>query len=200
MQNISKNTDDLNSSNDDVVNDDVVNDDNLNDLEKIMNENNSLNNSLIEERKKSEEHMNKFLYLQADFENYKKRMLKESSDINNNAQIRSMAKFIDLKSNLALAIDQIPDNDSFIKLNNGLKMILKKTENVLKDEGLSEINCIGKPFDPNFHEVVNSVWDENATEDIIKSEIKKGYIFKGKVIQASMVEIYRKPKLPEKKC
>ena len=197
MSNINKNTDSIASSNDEVIND---GENNLDTLEKIMNENNSLNASLIEERKKSEEYTNKFLYLQADFENYKKRMLQESSEIEDSAQIKSMDKFIDLKSDLDLAIDQIPDDDLFTTLNSGLKMILKKTENILKDEGLSEINCIGEPFDPEFHEVVSSIWDENATEDIIKNEIKKGYTFKVKVIRASMVEIYRKPKLPEKKC
>ena len=94
MSNINKNTDSIASSNDEVIND---GENNLDTLEKIMNENNSLNASLIEERKKSEEYTNKFLYLQADFENYKKRMLQESSEIEDNAQIKSMDKFIDLK-------------------------------------------------------------------------------------------------------
>ena len=80
-------------------------------IKMLWNENNSLNASLIEERKKLEEYTNKFLYLQADFENYKKRMLQESSEIEDNAQIKSMDKFIDLKSDLDLAIDQIPDDE-----------------------------------------------------------------------------------------
>ena len=61
MSNINKNTDSIASSNDEVIND---GENNLDTLEKIMNENNSLNASLIEERKKSEEYTNKFLYLQ----------------------------------------------------------------------------------------------------------------------------------------
>ena len=69
----------------------------------------------------------------------------------------------------------------------GVEMVLKQFKDVLQAQGLEEIEAIGKPFDPELHEAVASVVDENLGEKEIKEQYRKGYKMGSKVIRHSMV-------------
>lgn len=68
-------------------------------------------------------------------------------------------------------------------------MVLKQFKDVLTANGVKEIDTIGKTFDPELHEAVGSVVDENLGEKEIKEEYRKGYIIDGKVIRHSLVVV-----------
>ena len=71
----------------------------------------------------------------------------------------------------------------------GVEMVLKQFKDVLTANGVKEIDTIGKTFDPELHEAVGSVVDENLGEKEIKEEYRKGYIIDGKVIRHSLVVV-----------
>ena len=71
-------------------------------------------------------------------------------------------------------------------------MIIKQLEKSLREAGLEPIECVGSPFDPNFHQAVFMVEDDSVDENTVVEEVQKGYIFGGKVLRPAMVKVSRK--------
>ncbi len=76
----------------------------------------------------------------------------------------------------------------------GLRMLQKQLTEVLQSEGLEEIAAVGKPLDPELHEVVSYVETDEKPENIVVEEIRRGYILNGKVIRPSLVVVSKIPK------
>jgi len=148
---------------------------------------NDIEKKLKNEKKKSEEYLNQYKYLKADFENYKKiveRDKKNTIEIANQQLIERMLPLIDDIEN---AIEKTKDK----KHKEGLQMIFNNFMKVLIDSGLKPIECIGKKFDPYYHEVL--IKEESDKEDgVIIKEIQKGYMLNNKVIRHSKVKISKK--------
>ena len=142
-----------------------------------------------EERKKSEEYLVRLKYLQADFENYQKRVKKEIDEAVRVEVEKLILKFLNVLDNLELALKvgkESSDKDALIK---GVEITLKGLEEVLKEEGLTRIEAEGKPFNPAFHEAVENIQTDNLPENFVVEELRKGYILRGKVIRPSMVKV-----------
>lgn len=146
-----------------------------------------LNKQLEETKILAEERLNQLKYLQADFDNYRKKFEKEKE------QVVRLANE-NLVKELIIVLD---DFDAAIKLSEGEKKkeglvsLKKKFFDILVNQGLKEIEALGKRFDPNFHEVLCKELS-NHNEDEIIEEIQKGYILKSKVIRPSKVKISKK--------
>lgn len=143
-----------------------------------------LKKELEENKKLSEERLNQLRYLQADFDNYRKKFEKEKEEIiklANETLIKELIVILD-------------DFDSAIKMSaeggnrNGLLNMKKKFFDILANQGLREIEALGKKFNPEFHEVLCKELS-NHNEDEIIEEIQKGYMLKSKVIRASKVKV-----------
>ena len=142
---------------------------------------------LNDERKKSEMYLNQYKYLKADFENYKKMNERERSLIIQNANQKLIEKILPIIDDIENAIEKTKDEEH----KKGLQMILNNFMKLLCDNGLEPINCIGKKFDPYFHEVL--IKEESDKEDeIITGEIQKGYTLNKKVIRHSKVKVSKK--------
>lgn len=126
---------------------------------------------------------NNLLRMQADFDNYKKRTLKETKSIIENANIN-------LIKELLPSIDSLKKATKIIK-DEGLILIYKNLMNVLKKQGLKEIDCKNKAFDINLHEAVMTVKGKGK-DNIIVDEVEKGYTFLDKVIRHSKVIVNKK--------
>ena len=143
---------------------------------------------LEEAQKKNEEYLTRLKYLQADFENYRKRadvQLKDAVD----SSLRSLvSRLVSGLDELELAIVNAEKNEGRDMLD-GLRMVYKNLVAALKAVGLSRIDCVGKPFDPSFHEAVEKVQGKEAGEDMVISEVRPGYVFRGSVVRPSMVKV-----------
>jgi molecular chaperone GrpE len=152
----------------------------------------SLKEELEKERKTSEEYLFKLKYLQADFENYKKRVNREIGDAITFGNQKLITELLTVLDELEYAITAGKNSDNKDALLHGVEITLKKLYGLLEKEGLSKIETVGKTFNPLTHEVVQRV-SGNDDEELILEEIRVGFTLKGKVIRPSLVTIAYQP-------
>ena len=132
-----------------------------------------------------------FLRLTADFDNYRKRMLRDKEDWSRYASQSIVGKLIPVVDNLdaaALAVEGAGQEAKGVA--EGFLMIHKQLAEILGQEGLKEIPALGEAFDPNVHEAVMTVERGEGQEDNeVVMVLRKGYMFKDKVLRPSMVQV-----------
>lgn len=154
-----------------------------------MNKVNKLQEALKEEQEKSNDYLSRLKYLQADFENYRKRTekeIREAAKVSNEKLIISLLEAID---ELELALHSGRETENKQALLDGVEMTLKKMYASLEREGLVKIEAVGRSFDPKLHEVVMKVPTQEHNEGVVLEEIRKGFMLREKVIRPSMVKI-----------
>ena len=144
---------------------------------------------LIKEKQSTDECLKHMMYLQADFDNYRKRVESEVAQLKQFSNEKLVSNLLSVVDELELAIKSAKESKDNELLVSGVEMVLKKLQSILGKEGLSKIQAIGSPFDPNVHEAVSKVPIEGKDEGIIIDEVRSGYMLKGKVIRPSMVTI-----------
>lgn len=144
------------------------------------------NVEIIDENKENEinELTDRYKRLFAEFENYKKRTVKEKESLRNMLVSDIMMSILPIIDNLEKAISTGTKDKAYEE---GIKMVLKQLKDVLAYNGVKEIETVGKTFDPELHEAVSHVTDEKLGANVIKEEFRKGYIIGTKVIRHSMV-------------
>ncbi len=133
----------------------------------------------------------KYLRLMADFQNYKRRVEKEKKDLYSYANEKIMSDLLEVLDNFERALDQdaAAAADGGAGFKEGMEMIFKQLNDVLKKEGLEEINALGEDFDPNLHNAVMTEETEEYESGKVSEVMQKGYTLKGKVIRPSMVKV-----------
>ncbi len=137
----------------------------------------------------------RYMRLYAEFENYKKMVAREKEDIikySNEALINSLIPSLD---NLEMAIRHAEDANS--GLVEGVKLTLKEILKALEKVGLSQIESYMKPFDPQYHEAMSMVERDDVDEMTVVEELRKGYMYKDKVLRPSLVAVSKKPEKKE---
>jgi molecular chaperone GrpE len=132
----------------------------------------------------AEDRLNRLKYLQADFDNFRKWSEKEK------LSIITMANE-NLIKDLLVILDDFDQALPSLRLEQnreGMLMVQKKMVKILKEYGLNPIECVGKKFDPNFHEVICRE-QCNELQNTILEDIGRGYQLKSKVIRPSKVKI-----------
>ena len=120
----------------------------------------------------------------AEFDNYKKRNTKERDSMYNSLVADIIANFLPVIDNLEKAVETETKDEEYKK---GIELVLKQFKDVLAAKGVTEIETIGKTFDPELHEAVSSVQDATKGEKEIVQEYRKGYMIGNRVIRHSMV-------------
>lgn len=133
-----------------------------------------------------EELNNRLLRLQADFLNYKNRVEKEKKNIYSYATEDIINQLLPVLDNFERALSNIDNDNNYYE---GIKMIYDQMIDVLNKNGLKEIECDKKPFDPNFHHAVFMEESKEKEEGIILEVLQKGYMLNDKVIRPSMVKV-----------
>ena len=142
----------------------------------------------LEERDKLlNEYKEQIQRLQAEFENYIKRNEKERKDVSDYASKDILLKLVNIYEDFQRALN-VSNECEKKELIDGVKMIFDNFENVLKEEGVSEIKCIGEKFNPYRHEVLEKVEHEEADGKILE-ELQKGYMLKDKILRFSKVRV-----------
>jgi len=152
-----------------------------------------LTEALAEEKKRSEECLTRMKYMQADFENLKKRMDRQMEEVKKYSNEHIIIELLDIVDELEMAIKSGHNSDSQENVIQGIDMTLKKLTKILEKEGVSPIECVGRPFDPTKHNAVARIEKEDAEECTVVEEVRKGYTMREKVIRPSIVKVMVKP-------
>ena len=128
----------------------------------------------------------RFKRILAEFENFKKRSMKEREKLYNSILSDVVEVILPVVDNLENASKVETKDESYKQ---GVELVLKQFKDVLKSKGVEEINAVGETFDPELHEAVGSIQDEAKGEKEIVQEYRKGYKIGSKVIRHSMVVV-----------
>jgi molecular chaperone GrpE len=128
---------------------------------------------------------NKYLYLYADFENYKKRAIKERSDLLKFGWEPVASDLLLVVDNLERAIAHIPDEKNNPLLG-GLQMVLTQFRSTLEKQGVVAVNVLKQPFDANFHEAGGQEPSSEPAGTIIKEQMR-GYTIHGRLLRPARV-------------
>ena len=132
-----------------------------------------------------------FLREKAELENFKKRLVKEKEDFVQFANERLLKEVIQIEDNMERAMTA--SNATLESLQEGVEMIQKQFATFLKNQKVKPIEALGKPFDPNLHEVLNQQESEEHEENTVIQEYSKGYTLNGRILRSAKVVIAKKP-------
>jgi molecular chaperone GrpE len=159
-----------------------------------------LKERLAKSEEQTKELEDRLLRLAAEFDNYKKRMAKEFGYLIKNANENLILQLLDTLDNFQRALDSAKTTDDYESLHKGVELIYNHLKEILTKEGLKEIEALGKPFDPNFHEAVTQAESDEYDEGIIIEEISRGYMLNDRLLRASKVVVSKgKPKEEKEK-
>lgn len=148
------------------------------DIEKLKKE-------LEDEKKASEESNKKYLTMLAEYDNFRRRSAKEKEGAYSDAYIDVLEKILPVLDNLERAA-AYKDGESVL---HGLELTLKSFNEVLSKLGIKEIDAVGGKFDPNLHNAVMHVEDDEHGEGEVVEVLQKGYMCGDKVLRYAMVKV-----------
>lgn len=122
----------------------------------------------------------------AEFDNFKKRTEREKMTVAEFAKAGLIKQLLPILDNIDRAAGTDKDTPDYIK---GIEMIVKQFENVASNLGIVEVAAVGDTFNPELHEAVMHVEDENLSENVIAEVLQKGYKIGDTVIRAAMVKV-----------
>lgn len=159
------------------------------DSSEVNSEVSALEAKVAELEKKVEEADNRYLRLQADFDNSRRRakLDREASE-----KYRAQSLVSDLLpalDNFERALQSNSDDSNVQSLLQGMEMVYRSLIEALKKEGVEQIEAVGQVFDPQFHQAVMQVEEEGYDSNVVVEEFQKGYLLKDRVIRPAMVKV-----------
>ena len=151
----------------------------------------ALEKNLHETKDKLVEQEDKFIRLQAETDNFRKRLAREKDEFSKYANERLFKGLIPIFDNFERALEA-PSNDAK-SLKEGLDMILKQFSSFLEKEKVAPIKAIGEKFNPAIHEALTSEESDEHEENTIVSQFVKGYTINNRVLRPAQVVITKKP-------
>ncbi len=163
-------------------------------VENLKNEQQEKNQEVDQEKTNNEmvpkqdydELEDRYKRVHAEFENYKKRSQKERESLYGSVLSDVIEAILPVVDNLENAAKVETKDENYKQ---GVEMVLKQFQDVLKAKGVEEIKTVGEQFDPSIHEAVSSIQDENLGEKEVAQEYRKGYKIGSKVIRHAMVVV-----------
>ncbi|UCH46204.1 MAG: nucleotide exchange factor GrpE [Nitrospiraceae bacterium] len=147
----------------------------------------------VELEKALAEANDKYLRLYAEFENYKKFAAKNREELLKYANEDLMTGLLTVIDHLELALQHSSDSDNSESLAEGVELTLKEFKTVLEKNSLTEIDAMGKEFDPTVHHAMSQIESDESEENTVLSVFRKGYMLKDRVIRAALVGVAKKP-------
>ena len=125
----------------------------------------------------------------AEFDNFRKRTEKEKAAMYEVGAKDIIEKILPVLDNFERGLAAVPEDEKGSSFAEGIEKIYKQFVKTLEDAGVETIEAVGQQFDPNLHNAVMHVEDEEAGENIVVEEFLKGYMYKGSVVRHSMVKV-----------
>jgi len=140
-------------------------------------------------RAEAESYLDDLRRLQADFDNYRKRTLREQTARAASASQALVARLLPVLDNFELAVSSAEHSRDFDRMLKGVEMVFGELREVMEGEGLVKIEAEGKPFDPERHEAVIAVEQEDTEPGMVVDIVRTGYELRGKVLRPAMVKV-----------
>ena len=137
----------------------------------------------------AEEYYAQLQRVMADFDNYRKRVVKEKDAQYSVILSEVITEFLPVIDNLEKSLATNAEDEVAKAWKNGVELIYRQFTEVLNKLGAEEIKAVGEQFDPNFHDAVMHVEDDSVGENVIVEELRKGYKLKDRIIRHSMVKV-----------
>ncbi|WP_404453064.1 nucleotide exchange factor GrpE [Virgibacillus necropolis] len=139
-------------------------------------------------KQEKDESYQKMLRIQAEFDNYKKRTLRERETANKYKSQDLVNELLPALDNFerALQVEVSEAQEGFVE---GISMVYRMLKDALKSQNVEEIETVGKEFDPNLHHAVMQTEDDETESNIVVEEMQKGYILNDRVIRPAMVKV-----------
>jgi molecular chaperone GrpE len=144
---------------------------------------------------KADENWERLLRTTADFDNFRKRAAREKQEAIKYANEGLLQKLVLVLDNfdMALAAAQKTGSDAGQSLQAGVGMIYQQFKNVLTEGGLEEVNAVGQPFDPNFHEALSQQERSDVPEGQVVEQMRKGYKLRDRLLRPASVVVAKQP-------
>lgn len=139
--------------------------------------------------REKEQLQDQLLRLRADFDNYRKRVVKEKNDIiqyGNESLLRDLLPLID---NMERVLSYSLKEQNWKSLQDGIELVLAEMRKTLAQGGLEAVQAVGNPFDPNLHEAIQQVETSEASPDTVLEECQRGYLYRGRLLRPSRVVV-----------
>jgi molecular chaperone GrpE len=140
-------------------------------------------------RSEAAEYLDHLQRLQAEFDNYRKRVLKEQTDVVERAAAPVMQRLLEVLDDFELALMSANDKPDFDRFLHGVELVYAKLADTLKSEGLQRIDAQGKPFDPEQHEALMQTGEGDHL--VVADVLRPGYTLRGRVIRPAGVRVNR---------
>ena len=136
-----------------------------------------------------DEYLDTLRRVQAEFENYRKRVIKEQTALVDRATEGLLEQLLPVVDSLELALKNVeaPDGAESDSVRKGVELVYGQLLGVLEKAGLSRVEADGKPFDPNVHEAV--MQEDGDGEPVVSDVLRTGYTLKGRVLRPAMVKV-----------
>jgi molecular chaperone GrpE len=153
----------------------------------------ALERELEEAQRSDAEHRDRWQRSAADFANYKRRTDEERATLGQFSNAILIGKLLAVLDDFDRALDSVPPeaHDAWI---DGVKLVERKLRNVLESEGVTPIEAMGQPFDPNIHEAVAHEDTAEHPDNEVIGEVQRGYRLHDRVIRPSLVRVANNPK------
>jgi molecular chaperone GrpE len=136
-----------------------------------------------------DEYLDTLRRVQADFENYRKRVIREQTALVERATEGLVERLLPVLDSFELALRNLDADDVDERVRKGVELVFAELLGVLEKTGLSRIEAEGKPFDPNEHEAV--LQEGGEAEPVVTEVMRTGYRFKGRLLRPAMVKVTR---------
>lgn len=156
------------------------------DVEQLAAEINTLNTKLIEAESKTSEYKDSWLRSQAEFQNYRRRVERDSELTYVSLKGDIIKKVLPILDDLERALQNRPDDNSWAS---GIELVVRKFQNILESEGVKKIDAVGAEFDPNFHEAISHEPADGVKSGHVIAVVQNGYIIGERVIRPALVRV-----------
>ncbi|GIV16328.1 MAG: nucleotide exchange factor GrpE [Armatimonadota bacterium] len=127
----------------------------------------------------------------ADFDNFRRRTRQEMEEIRRIALEEFLRSLLRVMDNFERAMQAAEETQSFEKLMEGVQLIYRQLQALLREAGVQPIEAVGKPFDPNFHEAVQRVESPEHPDETVLEEVERGYMIQSRVLRPSRVKVVK---------
>jgi molecular chaperone GrpE len=151
-----------------------------------------LQRELDEVRQQSEEYLQNWQRTAADFANYKRRTDEERNALGEFAKTLLISRLLGVLDDFDRALESVPD-DAHEGWVEGIRLVERKLRGVLESEGVTQIEALGQPFDPNLHEAVDYEETTEYPDNQVTAELQRGYRLRDRVIRPALVKVANNP-------
>lgn len=150
----------------------------------------ALKNLLVSKEEEVEKEKKEYLFLMAEFDNFRKRTIRERADLIKSAAEKALQGILPIIDDFERGLDAIKDTSDAEAVKEGMRLIYNKFIKYLADNGVKEIQSTGAPFDTELHEAVAMIPAENEEEKgLVKDTVQKGYMLNDKVLRHAKVVV-----------